>query len=204
MGLINTKCPECGAALKINDQAKGELRCPYCGSTYLAENAIHITNINNTVINNNSTSITANNVNIDIQKANYVNIKIGYFYRVTNQKGKKLYGNPGFLHVEVNGQRIGNVHNLKYIEYPIDITRPNTIIVVPEQIADYIDKNDERTINIGGTNADLPSNYLLYFYDVFAKQTLFKDKREYVQELRFASQNEVEDFNNYIEPPKSK
>lgn len=51
MGLINGKCPECGANLKINENAKGELTCPYCGGTYLVENAVTI--IKNETINNN-------------------------------------------------------------------------------------------------------------------------------------------------------
>lgn len=52
MGLVTGKCPDCGANLKINDSAKGELICPYCGSTYLAEKAIAV--VNNEIINNNN------------------------------------------------------------------------------------------------------------------------------------------------------
>lgn len=54
MGLVSGKCPECGANLKINENAKGELTCPYCGGTYLVENAINI--VNNEIINNNNFS----------------------------------------------------------------------------------------------------------------------------------------------------
>lgn len=52
MGLISGKCPNCGANLKISDNAKGELTCPFCGGTYLVENAINV--INNETINNNN------------------------------------------------------------------------------------------------------------------------------------------------------
>ncbi len=52
MGLVSGKCPECGANLKINENAKGELTCPYCGGTYLVANAINI--VNNEIINNNN------------------------------------------------------------------------------------------------------------------------------------------------------
>ena len=52
MSLIPGKCPNCGANLKINDTAKGELTCPFCGGTYLVENAVSI--INNETINNNN------------------------------------------------------------------------------------------------------------------------------------------------------
>ena len=38
--------------LKISENAKGELTCPYCGGTYLVENAINI--VNNEIINNNN------------------------------------------------------------------------------------------------------------------------------------------------------
>lgn len=51
MGLIPGKCPNCGASLKINESAKGELLCPFCGSTYLVENAVNI--VNNEIVNNN-------------------------------------------------------------------------------------------------------------------------------------------------------
>lgn len=44
MGLISGKCPSCGANLKISESAKGELQCPFCGSTYLVENAVNIVN----------------------------------------------------------------------------------------------------------------------------------------------------------------
>lgn len=54
MGLVSGKCPECGANLKISENAKGELTCPYCGCTYLVENAINI--VNNEIINNNNFS----------------------------------------------------------------------------------------------------------------------------------------------------
>lgn len=54
MGLISGKCPDCGASLKINESAKGELICPYCGSTYLVEKALNI--VNNNIINNNDFS----------------------------------------------------------------------------------------------------------------------------------------------------
>ncbi len=54
MGLVSGKCPDCGANLKINENAKGELTCPYCGGTYLVENAINI--VNNEIINNNNFS----------------------------------------------------------------------------------------------------------------------------------------------------
>lgn len=54
MGLVSGKCPECGANLKISENAKGELICPYCGGTYLVENAINI--VNNEIINNNNFS----------------------------------------------------------------------------------------------------------------------------------------------------
>lgn len=54
MGLVSGKCPECGANLKINENAKGELTCPYCGGTYLVENAINI--VNNEIINHNNFS----------------------------------------------------------------------------------------------------------------------------------------------------
>ena len=54
MGLVSGKCPECGANLKISENAKGELTCPYCGGTYLVENAINI--VNNEIINNNNFS----------------------------------------------------------------------------------------------------------------------------------------------------
>ena len=54
MGLVAGKCPACGANLKINESAKGELICPYCGSTYLVEKALNI--VNNNIINNNDFS----------------------------------------------------------------------------------------------------------------------------------------------------
>lgn len=54
MGLVSGKCPDCGASLKINENAKGELTCPFCGGTYLVENAVNI--VNNEVINNNNFS----------------------------------------------------------------------------------------------------------------------------------------------------
>ena len=54
MGLIPGKCPSCGANLKIGETAKGELTCPFCGETYLVENAINI--IRNETINNNNFS----------------------------------------------------------------------------------------------------------------------------------------------------
>lgn len=54
MALLNCKCPSCGGDLKINENAKGMLRCPFCGSEYLAEEAItQVTNnINVTTVNN--------------------------------------------------------------------------------------------------------------------------------------------------------
>ena len=54
MGLLNCKCPACGGDLKINENAKGMLRCPFCGSEYMAEEAItQVTNnINVTTVNN--------------------------------------------------------------------------------------------------------------------------------------------------------
>lgn len=52
MPLIDCKCPSCGAALKINENAKGTLLCPFCGSEYLVEEAINnITNITNNEVN---------------------------------------------------------------------------------------------------------------------------------------------------------
>lgn len=59
MPLIDCKCPCCGAPLKINDAAQGSLRCPYCGSEYLAEQAItNITNVTNVSTVNNYAGAT--------------------------------------------------------------------------------------------------------------------------------------------------
>ena len=68
MPLIEGKCPECGAALKLSDRAKGELTCPYCGSLYLVEKAItnYNTTVNNTTINNiNTDKVIVQGKNID-------------------------------------------------------------------------------------------------------------------------------------------
>ncbi len=51
MGLVAGKCPDCGADLKIDDSAKGELTCPHCGGKYLVEKAKII--INGGIINDN-------------------------------------------------------------------------------------------------------------------------------------------------------
>ena len=56
MGLIQGKCPNCGANLKICDTATGELMCPFCGGSYLVEKAVNVinNNVDNSVTNNNS------------------------------------------------------------------------------------------------------------------------------------------------------
>lgn len=58
MPLVSAKCPYCGGNLKINDQAKDKLICPFCGSSYLVEQALNIVNVSNSVVNN----IKADNV----------------------------------------------------------------------------------------------------------------------------------------------
>lgn len=187
MGLINAKCPECGAVLKINEQAKGELRCPYCGSTYLAENAVHITNISNTTINDNSTNITASNVNIEMPKANYKTIEIGYCFSIAikNRAVKKM--EPGYMNIFINGERIGKVGNYQTLEYPIDMSKPATINIV------HSDNEDcEKTIVLG-PGIQMETNLILFTREI-SKYSFLKSEYEVSYWCGVASQDELTEF----------
>lgn len=99
MALIETKCPECGATLKISDQAAGELTCPYCGSKYLAEKVTQINNVSNNIVAN---EVVINNernykdFQILLMKRSWTDSKGGLFW---NDKHIELYIDDTFFHV---------------------------------------------------------------------------------------------------------
>ncbi len=41
MPIVEAICPECGAKIKVNSNAKGELRCPFCGSSFDAQSVLN-------------------------------------------------------------------------------------------------------------------------------------------------------------------
>ena len=179
MGLINAKCPECGAILKINEQAKGELRCPYCGSTYLAENVVRITNINNTTINN--TNIRADSINIEAQKANYKTIEIG-FWEVTSIRSRAIRKiNVGYVNIFVNGKRIGKIDTGQSLEVPIDMNKANTIMIVPS-----LNEECEKSIVIG-PGIEMTTNLILYTIDI-VKYNIFSQTFEWSYSIEIADE----------------
>ena len=94
MALINAKCPECGATLKINDTTKVSLICPYCGSTYLVENAVN----QNYITNNNYYIINEKNQTLDLNEE-YKNIMT---LAIKEMKNKQLgYALKYFTHASM-------------------------------------------------------------------------------------------------------
>ncbi|MBP5407773.1 MAG: hypothetical protein J6Y42_01375 [Bacilli bacterium] len=177
MGLINAKCPECGAVLKISEQAKGELRCPYCGSTYLAESVIHITNVNSTTINN--TNIRADRINIETQKACYRTVEVGFWelFSIRRRAATKL--NVGYVSIFVNGERIGNITPYQSMVIPIDMNKVNTIRVVPS-----IDGSSEKSIVIG-PGIQMETDLILYTIDII-KYNFFDKSYSYNYSIEIA------------------
>lgn len=86
MPLVSAKCPYCGGNLKINDQAKDKLICPFCGSSYLVEQAINIVNVSNSVVNN----IKADNVIVG-----------GFDEKTEINKARQLFGKDDNLAAKI-------------------------------------------------------------------------------------------------------
>ena len=61
MELVNAICPNCGAALKVNDEKDAAI-CEYCGNPYIVKKAVEKYNV--TVVNHTTNNINANVVNI--------------------------------------------------------------------------------------------------------------------------------------------
>ena len=61
MELVNAICPNCGAALKVNEEKDAAI-CEYCGNPYIVKKAVEKYNV--TVVNHTTNNINANVVNI--------------------------------------------------------------------------------------------------------------------------------------------
>lgn len=122
MPLVSAKCPYCGGNLKINDQAKDKLICPFCGSSYLVEQAINIVNVSNSVVNN----INADNIIVsgydeqtEITKARQL---IGKDDNLAAKIYNKIFENnpqnfeAEYLRIILNNEtKIENVEKLEYV-----------------------------------------------------------------------------------------
>ena len=187
MGLINAKCPECGAVLKISEQAKGELRCPYCGSTYLAESAIHITNVNNTTINN--TNIRTDAINIETPKACYKTIEVGFWELLSTRSRGAMKADVGYVSIYVNGKRIGNINPYQSMLIPMDMNKVNTIRVVPS-----LNENTEQSIVVG-PGIQMETDLILYTIDI-KKYNFFDKSFTYSYSIEIADQETKDQFKN--------
>ena len=65
MGLVKGKCTECGATLELNNEAKSECICKYCGSKFFVQDAI-----NNYTANIESAQVNIAKANININTIN--------------------------------------------------------------------------------------------------------------------------------------
>jgi len=101
MPLVSAKCPYCGGNLKINDQAKDKLICPFCGSSYLVEQALNIVNVSNSVVNN----IKADNVIVG-----------GFDEKAEINKARQLVGKDDNLAAKIT---------IKYLKITLKILKLN-------------------------------------------------------------------------------
>ncbi len=133
MPLVDTKCPHCGAALKINDAAKGTLLCPYCGSEYLVEQAINnVTNVTNVSTVNNYAGATI--INNDSKKE----------FEITQGILEAYNGNDTEITIPLTVREI----SCSFSKYIKKITIPATVEEIDpdfaREIADVLDTSQNK------------------------------------------------------------
>ena len=121
MPLVNAKCTNCGGSLQVNSE-EDAMVCPYCGSAFVVEKAIHNYNIN--VVHQNT--IQANTVNI-YTKENDFEIRAGVLIKYHGEATEVVVPENVF---SIGGEAFANCTYLEKVILPsklkmIELPNPN-------------------------------------------------------------------------------
>ena len=142
MPLVNAKCTNCGANIKI-DNTKDAAICEHCGSAFIVEKAINNYDItNNNIIHTQVVNIYKNNSKLEQLVDNaitYINLRefdkaSNVYYKLTNEYPDDyrgwfgLFTTPFYrsLNSIFSFNLADNVNLLKYLTYAIELCEDNT------------------------------------------------------------------------------
>lgn len=160
MPLVKAKCTNCGASLEVNDSLEAAI-CPYCGTAYVVERAIHLHNTNysfiGSVVNvyshdtNSKAEIDRLLMQADTQiKFNEYSKAFSLYKRITNEYPEDYRGWVGllnFIHsdlqrenfIQLTGQRFLNFADSYFREVtPPDILERIRLTVPNQEIYDGV------------------------------------------------------------------
>lgn len=119
MKLVNAICPNCGAALKVNEDKDAAI-CEYCGNPYIVQKAVEKYNV--TVVNHTTNNINANVVNIvgDSGKESTTTTEI---YKIKPQISEDEVKRKLILNMSKSDHVPAGIENIAFGETQIDYAR---------------------------------------------------------------------------------